>query len=434
MSDLIERLTQRGEADVGMATPTQELCREAATRIAELESRLNDFTDPKTPGMVSIGLLNTERETCDRIRSDNDGLRARIKELEELNESLSANITLHRAEKAEARIKELEAARLWDGGAWRSKILAMQTDLPAAPWTVHHGIPPERDTEEWWIESATGRLLAGQIETDQLASAIASIPYTATRIKELEEWNRKRAEDIITLGQKVGELEEAAKAPLPSPGAAAAEAVCHDEQLEIWADEFTMHLHAAASDFIPDFETYGIKIMYFSAIKDAIRDVVGKAFNHPELAKAPLPDEVAGLVADLEKGAVLLGEHRPYRELCTEAAAALERMARDGERLKGELSYMTDEVAPANLKCIAELEAERDEAKEQVARWRGILARSEYGKEIEAATIEKCAQAMIALGGDRPGPNEDYRTLGYFEACEDGAVAIRALAKPPSTE
>ncbi len=38
MSDLVERLNRRGEADVGMATTTQELCLEAAARIKELET------------------------------------------------------------------------------------------------------------------------------------------------------------------------------------------------------------------------------------------------------------------------------------------------------------------------------------------------------------------------------------------------------------
>jgi hypothetical protein len=59
-----------------------EIMLKQADRIIELEDRLNDFTDPKMPGMVSVGLFNTERETCDRIRSDNDSLRARIRELE----------------------------------------------------------------------------------------------------------------------------------------------------------------------------------------------------------------------------------------------------------------------------------------------------------------------------------------------------------------
>ena len=65
-----ERQTERTLADMLRA------------RIAELESRLNDFTDPKAPGMVSIGLLNVERETCEHFRSESNILRALIAELE----------------------------------------------------------------------------------------------------------------------------------------------------------------------------------------------------------------------------------------------------------------------------------------------------------------------------------------------------------------
>jgi hypothetical protein len=39
-----------------------------------LLARLNDFTDPKTPGMVSVGLLNTEREVSDSLRAVIDRL------------------------------------------------------------------------------------------------------------------------------------------------------------------------------------------------------------------------------------------------------------------------------------------------------------------------------------------------------------------------
>jgi hypothetical protein len=83
----------------------------------------------------------------------------------------------------------------------------------------------------------------------------------------------------------------------PSDAELAAEAVCHDEQLEIWVDEFVEHLHAAASDFLPDFETYGIKIMYFAAIKAAIKDVVEKAFSHPELKKLEARSEISEAMA-----------------------------------------------------------------------------------------------------------------------------------------
>ena len=62
------------------------------------------------------------------------------------------------------------------------------------------------------------------------------------------------------------------------------EAVCHDEQLEIWADEFVEHLLAANCE--PQFDSYDEKLTYFSAVKAAIRDLVGKAFEHPALSAA----------------------------------------------------------------------------------------------------------------------------------------------------
>jgi hypothetical protein len=82
MSDLDGRLTFLAGCHPTLNEHAKALIREAADRIIELEDRLNDFTDPKMPGMVSVGLFNTERETCDRIRSDNDSLRVCIKALE----------------------------------------------------------------------------------------------------------------------------------------------------------------------------------------------------------------------------------------------------------------------------------------------------------------------------------------------------------------
>jgi hypothetical protein len=92
MSDLDGRLTFLAGCHPTLNEHAKALIREAAARIRELEQRLNDFTDPKMPGMVSVGLLNTERETCNRIRSDNDSLRVRSKELEaELQEEKAAH-------------------------------------------------------------------------------------------------------------------------------------------------------------------------------------------------------------------------------------------------------------------------------------------------------------------------------------------------------
>jgi hypothetical protein len=51
--------------------------------------------------------------------------------------------------------------------------------------------------------------------------------------------------------------------------------ICDEEQLEIWSDEFVEHLLAAGC--VPKLKSYGDKIVYSSAIKDAIKDLVGKA-------------------------------------------------------------------------------------------------------------------------------------------------------------
>jgi len=259
----------------------------------------------------------------------------------------------------------------------------------------------------------------------------------AARIKELEHWLEcecRRADDACAelrsetdaMNARIAELEEAAKAPLPSPGAAAAETVCHDEQLEIWADEFTMHLHAAASDFIPDFETYGIKIMYFSAIKDAIRDVVGKAFNHPELAKAPLPEEVAGRAGYLR---TLAGQLRTAgkpltAEECDKAAATLERMARLIEMQKNANNISIEHYRAR----IAELEADlQQHAELNVAEHKFMLQYRAERDAIEAATIEKCAQAL-----DNAASRGETALIVAIYGC--AASIIRALAKPPEKE
>ena len=76
MSDLIERLDHGLDERAAKCTDQRDgfYMRAAAARIRELETERD--------ARVSIELLNIERETCDRIRSDNDRLRARIRELE----------------------------------------------------------------------------------------------------------------------------------------------------------------------------------------------------------------------------------------------------------------------------------------------------------------------------------------------------------------
>lgn len=192
----------------------------------------------------------------------------------------------------------------------------------------------------------------------------------------------------------------------PSPGAAAAAVICHDEQLEIWADEFVEHLLAAGgANCLPDFETYGDKITYFSAIKGAIFDLVGKAFDHPELIVSPPPEEIAGLIESLKQRPCT-----PLAELREEAAAALQRLARDAK--------MVRECNASLGKRITELEADlkgreavADSYAEENQRFHDRIA------EIEAERH----QALILLGQtarQRDGINKD---------CEDLRASIAEL-------
>jgi hypothetical protein len=67
----------------------------------------------------------------------------------------------------------------------------------------------------------------------------------------------------------------------PTNAELAAQAECRDEQAKIWADEFVERLLAA--DCAPTFNSYDEKIRYFSAVEEAIKDVVENAFDHPGL-------------------------------------------------------------------------------------------------------------------------------------------------------
>lgn len=211
--------------------------------------------------------------------------------------------------------------------------------------------------------------------------------------------------------------------PLPAPGEAAAEAVCHDEQLEIWAGEFVDHLLAIG--FAPDFETYGEKIKYFSSVKNAIKDLVEKAFTHPELEKAPvspLPEEIAELL-DLHMGlpalplvvepTVMDGHYwvgdtggRTIARVEDEGVgraiiaiprmlAALGRMARENERLHEERETACHAAVNFSNETLR-IQAERD--------------------AIKAKTIGEC---LMAAG--------NWRSRGYANA----EAAIRALNPPP---
>lgn len=61
--------------------------------------------------------------------------------------------------------------------------------------------------------------------------------------------------------------------------AAAAEAVCHEEQLRIWADDVIEAL--AMGDFIR-FVTYDDKIEMQQIVMREIKSIVEGAFDHPE--------------------------------------------------------------------------------------------------------------------------------------------------------
>lgn len=92
---------------------------------------------------------------------------ARIEELEELNESLSANITLRRAEKAEARIKELEEAA-------------------KAP------LPDEVAGRAGYLRTLAGQLRAAgkPLTAEECDKAAAALERQSRRIVELEEATR----------------------------------------------------------------------------------------------------------------------------------------------------------------------------------------------------------------------------------------------------
>lgn len=75
LSEGYTRLRKEGLENHVEIDRLQQAFDEATDEIVRLRARLNDFTDPKTPGMVSVGLLNGERETSDRLRAENAELR-----------------------------------------------------------------------------------------------------------------------------------------------------------------------------------------------------------------------------------------------------------------------------------------------------------------------------------------------------------------------
>jgi hypothetical protein len=64
--------------------------------------------------------------------------------------------------------------------------------------------------------------------------------------------------------------------------AAAVEAVCHEEQMVIWANDVMGAL--AVGDWLRDDLSYDDKIELDHAIRREIRSIIEMAFDHPEAA------------------------------------------------------------------------------------------------------------------------------------------------------
>lgn len=63
--------------------------------------------------------------------------------------------------------------------------------------------------------------------------------------------------------------------------ASAAELVCHDEQLRIWADEV---ISALGMDDYLKFSSYADKVDMEHIVMREIRSIIEMAFDHPEAA------------------------------------------------------------------------------------------------------------------------------------------------------
>jgi len=65
--------------------------------------------------------------------------------------------------------------------------------------------------------------------------------------------------------------------------AKAAENVCHDEQLQIWAHEVFCRL--ATEDYIRDLD-YGEQVEVEIILREEIKKIIGMAFTHPEAMRS----------------------------------------------------------------------------------------------------------------------------------------------------
>lgn len=65
--------------------------------------------------------------------------------------------------------------------------------------------------------------------------------------------------------------------------AKAAELVCHDEQLLIWADDLVGYMNMEG--WLRDDLSYSDGVELLEAVKREIKKIVGHAFTHPEALK-----------------------------------------------------------------------------------------------------------------------------------------------------
>jgi hypothetical protein len=153
------------------------------------------------------------------------------------------------------------------------------------------------------------------------------------------------------------------------------------------------------------------------------------------MTDSPLPEDIAGLIESLNRLAETARAFGPpERTLHGKAAAALQRLAQENERLESWNRLRAQDIITLGQR-VGQLEAERDAlqrlAQENI-KLREWARNLHFGDAIEAATIERCAQlcdGWLERFGD--GDIKYTRPTEYAsDAVKDIAEAIRALAKP----
>lgn len=86
-----------------------------------------------------------------------------------------------------------------------------------------------------WAQAVKRLELAGKGPAEPLADALLEIERLREQLVKAEEWNRLRAEDIITLGQQVGKLETHLSSVRTALGVSI---VAIDDWLNLYAGEF----------------------------------------------------------------------------------------------------------------------------------------------------------------------------------------------------